>query len=154
MTLVFKERPDPEGFPACLACQEPPDHQDRRVTEVCRETVAYLELEWKVLRVLRDLMDCQVLLVLVRLDSKDCVVPLGSKVGERVKGEGCDGMPCSSTLQECQECQEPGDTAGLPALLMLNTGGNKGGNETRRRRKLKYEGADDRFTVLYNQHEA
>lgn len=79
MTLGFKERPDPEGFPACLACQDPPDHQARRVTEVFRETVAHQELEWKVLRVLRDLMDCQVLLVLVRQDSKGCVVPLGSK---------------------------------------------------------------------------
>ena len=88
MTLVFKERPDPEDFPVCLACQDPPDHQDRRVTEECRETVAHQELEWKVLRVLRDLMDCQVRLVLVRQDSRDCVVPLGSKVGERVRGEG------------------------------------------------------------------
>ena len=88
MTLVFKERPDPEGFPACLACQEPPDHQDRRVTEVSRETGARQELEWKVLRVLRDLMDCPVRLVLVRPDSKVCVVPLGSKVGERVRDEG------------------------------------------------------------------
>ena len=47
-----------------------------------RETGAHQELAWKVLRGLRDLMDCQVLLVLVRPDSKVCVVPLGSKVGE------------------------------------------------------------------------
>ena len=83
MTLVFKERPDPEDFPVCLACQDPPDHQDRRVTEVSRETGAHQELAWKVLRVLRDLMDCQVLLVLVRPDSKVFVAPLESKVGER-----------------------------------------------------------------------
>ena len=80
MTLVFKERPDPEGFPACLACQDPPDHQDRRETVESRETAACLELEWKVLRVLRVLTDCQVLLVLVRPDSKVCVVLLGNKV--------------------------------------------------------------------------
>ena len=80
MTLVFKERLDPEGFPACLACQGPLDHQDRRETVESRETAACLELEWKVLRVLRVLTDCQVLLVLVRLDSKVCVVLLGNKV--------------------------------------------------------------------------
>ena len=103
MTLVFKERPDPEDFQACLACQDPPDHQDQRVTEVSRETGALQVLEWKVLRVLRDLMDCPVRLVLVRLDSKVCVVPLGSKVGES-DGERSDGMLCSSTtLQESQE---------------------------------------------------
>ena len=82
MTLVFKERPDPEDFPACLACRDPPDHQDRRVTEVCRETGAHQEWAWKVLRVLRDLTDCQARLVLVRQDSKVYVVRLGSKVGE------------------------------------------------------------------------
>ena len=73
------------------------------MTEVCRETGAHQGWAWKVLRVLRDLMDCPVRLVLVRPDSKVCVVPLGSKVGES-DGERCDGMLCSSTtLQESQE---------------------------------------------------
>ena len=82
MTLVFKERQDPEGFPACLGCPDPPAHQDRRETVVSRETGACRGWGWKVPRVLRDLMDSQVLLVLVRPDSRVCEVPLGSKVGE------------------------------------------------------------------------
>ena len=52
------------------------------MTEVCRETGAHQEWAWKVLRVLRDLTDCQARLVLVRQDSKVYVVRLGSKVGE------------------------------------------------------------------------
>ena len=153
MTLVFKETPDPEDFPACLACRDPPDHQDRRVTEVCRETGAHQEWAWKVLRVLRDLTDCQARLVLVRQDSKVYVVRLGSKVGES-ESERCDGMLCcSTTLQESQEYQEPGDTAVQPATLPLNTGGNSGGGETSRRRRrccrqLEYDGADDRYCIL------
>lgn len=91
VTPVFKERPDPEGFPACLGCRDPPARQARRETAVSRETGARQEWEWKVLRVLRDLTDCQGLLGLARQDSKVCVDPLGSKVGES-EGVVCDGM--------------------------------------------------------------
>ena len=52
------------------------------MTVVSRETEACRGWGWKVPRVLRDLMDCQVRLVLVRPDSRACEVPLGSKVGE------------------------------------------------------------------------
>ena len=52
------------------------------MTVVSRETGACQEWGRKVPRVLRDLMDCQVRLVLVRPDSRACEVPLGSKVGE------------------------------------------------------------------------
>ena len=91
MTLGFKERLAPEDFLGCLAFLDPQDLLVPRETEESRETGARLEWGWKVRWVLRDLTDCQGLLGLARQDSKVCVDPLGSKVGES-EGVVCDGM--------------------------------------------------------------